>query len=85
MNHQVTCKEFVNFLDDYLSGELAAARRDEFNTHLSICPSCVAYMKTYEEAIRMGKAVLKRTDDPVPAEVPEGLLRAILAARKKDA
>lgn len=79
----LSCREFVEFLDDYSSGVLGEPRRDEFNVHLSMCPSCVAYMQTYQETIRLGKAVLQRSDDAVPDTVPEGLVRAILAARKK--
>jgi hypothetical protein len=30
----------------------------------------------------MGKAALKSSDDEVPGDVPEGLVHAILAARK---
>ena len=79
----VTCREFVDFLDDYLSGSLPEVTRAEFNSHLSNCPPCVAYMKTYEASVRLGRAVLTRADDPVPEEVPEDLVRAILDARKK--
>ena len=80
----LTCRQFVEFLDDYLSGELGQARRSEFNLHLSRCPPCVAYMQTYQETIRLGKAALLRSDDAVPEHAPEGLVRAILAARKSD-
>jgi anti-sigma factor RsiW len=51
------------------------------NAHLAACPSCVAYLKTYEASIRMGRLALAPSDDPVPAEVPDALVRAVLAAR----
>ena len=79
----ISCREFVEFLDDYLSGALGEPRNGEFNVHLSMCPSCVAYMNTYQDTIRMGKAAMKRSDDPVPEGVPEALVRAILMARRK--
>jgi hypothetical protein len=40
-------------------------------------------MQTYQEAVRLGRAALAATDDPVPAEVPEKLVQAILAARSR--
>jgi len=80
---EVTCREFVEFLDDYLCGSLSADRRAEFNRHLAQCPSCVAYMKTYRAAIQLGRDALTRTDGPVPEDVPEALVQAVLAARKK--
>jgi len=79
----VTCREFVEFLYDYLLGGLGAERTADFNAHLAACPSCVAYMKTYEASVRMGRTALAPADDPLPGDVPEALVRAILAAREK--
>lgn len=77
----LTCREFVEYLYDYLLGMLPAARTAEFNGHLAACPSCVAYMKSYETSVRMGRSALLPTDDQVSADVPEGLVQAILATR----
>lgn len=85
MRGAVTCKDFVEFLDDYLSGALSVEQREAFNAHLAICPSCVAYMKTYRDAVRLGKAALAPSEEPVPEEVPEGLVQAILSARDRKA
>jgi anti-sigma factor RsiW len=78
----VTCREFVEFLYDYLLGGLGAEQTAAFNVHLAACPSCVAYMKTYAASVRMGRAALAPSEDPVPADVPEELVKAILEARK---
>ena len=83
MSRAITCREFVEFLEDYLAGALSEERLAEWNSHLAQCPSCVAYMKTYRAAIQMGREVLRATDDSVPEDVPETLVQAILAARKK--
>jgi len=82
VSHVVTCREFVEFLDAYLSGSLSDAERTSFNGHLAQCPSCVAYMKTYQAAVRIGRAALVRSDDPVAGKAPEKLIQAILAARR---
>lgn len=79
----MTCSEFTEFLDSYLSKEISPAERAEFERHLAACKHCVAYLATYEQAVALGKAVFKETDRDVPEEVPEDLVRAILAARKK--
>lgn len=79
----VTCRQFVEFLADYLAGELPPVQRDEFNAHLAACPSCVSYMKTYQETIRAGRAALAATDEPLPEGIPEELVQAILAARSR--
>ena len=79
----LSCREFVELLYEYLLGGLGAERTAEMNAHLAACPSCVAYLKTYEASIRMGRIALAPSDDPVPDEVPEALVRAVLAARRK--
>src|SRR5262249_15916838 len=83
MTPAVTCRELVEFLDDYLAGSLPSARVAEFNAHLAQCPSCVAYMKTYETSVALGRAPLAASADPIAEGVPEALVRAILAAREK--
>jgi anti-sigma factor RsiW len=82
MRLELTCREFVEFLGDYLSGELSPERLMVFNHHLSRCPSCVNYTNTYMETTRFGKTALRCDDGPVPADVPEELVRAILAATR---
>jgi hypothetical protein len=52
----------------------------EFERHLAICPSCVAYLKTYERTVLLAKA---SADDPAPDEIPESLVKAILDAQRK--
>jgi anti-sigma factor RsiW len=79
----VTCRDFVEFLSEYLSGELTAAECAEFEAHLAACPACVAYLDTFRKTILLGKTVCTDTEDRVPDEVPEQLVRVILAARTK--
>jgi hypothetical protein len=38
---------------------------------------------SYTRAIELGKAVFRHPDEPVPEEVPDDLVRAILAARER--
>lgn len=83
MTNWITCREFIDFLWAYLSGEVTDAQREEFEYHLSGCPSCVAYMNTYQQTVALGKDAFQETEAPVPEEVPEELVQAILAARKK--
>lgn len=80
----MTCRELIDFLMAYTDGELSPARRAEFDRHLSICPACEAYLRSYMHAIRLGKAAFATPDDqPVPASVPQELIRAIMKARLK--
>lgn len=78
----LTCREFADFLWKYREGELPADQRLRFDAHLSVCPPCVAYLHTYEQAVRLGKRSFDALDEPVP-EVPEDLVQAVLEARDR--
>jgi anti-sigma factor RsiW len=79
----VTCRDFAEFLSEYLSGELAEVGRAEFEAHLAECPACVAYLDSYQKTIELGKVAFAHAEDRVPDEVPEQFVQAILAARAK--
>lgn len=78
----MTCREVVEFLSDYLENELSPAQHKLFTAHLEECSDCVEYLKSYEEAVRLGKTALRETDEPVTQDIPEELVQAILAARR---
>jgi anti-sigma factor RsiW len=77
----MTCRELTDFLIDYVDGGLAARERASFDGHLAECPDCVTYLSNYEETIRLGQDVCKEEHDAIADEVPEELVRAILAAK----
>jgi anti-sigma factor RsiW len=84
----MTCREAINdFLSDYLSGALPETQRAVFEEHLAICPSCVAYIETYQESVRLGKGAFAMEDgeEELPGEIPEELIQAILHSRKSGA
>lgn len=74
------CREFVEFLDDYLAGSLPDAVRRELDLHLTHCVNCTSYLQTYRETVRLARTVCSDPENPIPEEVPEELVRAILAA-----
>jgi len=79
----VNCREFTEFLDRYLFDNLPAEGRAEFDNHLAECPWCVAYLDSYRQTIQLEKAAFAEPEKPVPADVPEQLVQAILNARSK--
>ncbi len=87
MKAGLTCREFIGFLDDYLCRSQPPQVRADFESHLSVCPYCVDYLRTYEDAIKLGKCVHCDDEHPgqLPPDVPEELVQAILAAREKGA
>ena len=84
MAGRLTCRELIDFLDDYVAGSLAPERRALFDDHLGRCAPCVRYLRGYQGTLRE-MAVAWRPEAQVPAEVPEELVSAILAARRSQA
>ncbi len=77
----MTCRELVDFLMDYEDGELPEAQRVSFEAHLAECPPCIAYLDSYRETVRLGRAAC--ADEDEPADAPPELIEAILAARRR--
>jgi anti-sigma factor RsiW len=75
-----TCEEVITFLLDYLAKELAPDDELNFERHLSICPSCTAYLRSYRNAVRLGRIAMRSEDDARPPELGTELVRAILQA-----
>ena len=76
----MTCREFADVLADYLSGDMPAPTRRVFEEHLAICENCQKYLRSYEETVKLGRRAFDH-DGPVPDEVPDDLVKAVLAAR----
>jgi anti-sigma factor RsiW len=79
----VTCRDFSDFILDYLSDELPQAQRAEFERHLRLCVNCQRYLTSYRESVALGKQAFDDGDAAVPERVPADLVRAILAARRE--
>jgi anti-sigma factor RsiW len=78
----VTCREFADFIVDYLSGELPEGTRSQFEQHLKVCTNCVKYLAGYKATIELGRAAFDDPDAPAPEHVPEDLVQAILSAKR---
>lgn len=79
----LTCRELIGFLMDYLDDVLTPEDRASFDAHLAICPDCVHYVESYRATVRAGRAAFADPESPAPEEVPEALVAAILAARRR--
>ena len=76
----MTCRDFANFLLDYVERELPADARRRFDEHMAICPDCVQYLQHYTETVKAGRLAMA---EDLPADVPDDLVRAILEARPR--
>jgi anti-sigma factor RsiW len=79
----VTCREFADFMADYLARELAPETITAFEYHLSICPNCQAYLSNYRDTIALGRQAFAEPEADIPGDVPPALVDAILTSRRK--
>lgn len=78
----LTCRDLVEFLDDYVDGSLAADERRCFESHLAVCPECVSYLESYRATARLGREAWA-AEDAEPPDAPRALVDAILDARRR--
>lgn len=77
----ITCQQFEDFILAYLEGELPKRQQFVFELHLKICLECRDYLAAYRRTVEVSKRAFEEPEQPVPDEVPEDLVKAILAAR----
>lgn len=73
-----TCREVVQLLIDFVSGELPADHRVRVEQHLNRCPPCVTYLETYQLTIRLTRQLPCR---PLPPQLAERLKQALREIR----
>jgi predicted anti-sigma-YlaC factor YlaD len=79
----VKCREFTEFIMEYLAGTLAGETMGLFEGHLTRCDACRAYLSNYMATIEMGKQAFADENADVPPDVPEELIQAILNSRPR--
>jgi len=78
----LTCKEFDDFMVDYLGNGLSVWQKYMCWLHVKMCRECAHFVREYKRTIDLGKAAFQDMDDAVPDSVPEELVKAALAHRK---
>lgn len=81
MSEMLTCRELIEFLDDYTQGRQEPSVRADFERHLAVCRACRDYLKTYRDTIALTR--ISAADSPLPPGAPEDLIRAITESRRR--
>jgi anti-sigma factor RsiW len=68
---ELTCKELVEIVTEYLEGTLPPAERERFDAHLLGCHGCNRYVEQMQQTVR---ALGQLTEKSVPPEGKEMLL-----------
>lgn len=77
--NSLTCQQLIDFLSDYLDGALPGETLAAFETHLAVCPDCVAYLENFRATLHAAKAAFASQTAP---DMPEEFVQAILTSRR---
>ena len=73
---ELTCKEVVELVTDYLGDAMTAPDRARFDAHLATCDPCTAYLQQMRTTI----AVSGRLDE---AAIPDDVKRDLVDAFRR--
>jgi Putative zinc-finger len=70
---EMSCRDLVELVTDYLDDALPAGERARFEAHLAECDGCLSHLRQVNETIR---AVGDLREANVPSDVLDALVRA---------
>jgi hypothetical protein len=70
---EITCRELVRIVTEYLEGALALEERTRFEQHLVYCKGCSLYLRQMRDTLR---ATGRLSEESVPGVARDELLRA---------
>jgi anti-sigma factor RsiW len=71
-SEEITCRDVVELITDYLEGSMPSEQRLRFEQHLAFCFSCVEYLDQMRQTIRAMGAIKEDDLDP---ELRDAMLR----------
>lgn len=70
----LTCKQFLEDLNDYLDDTLGPEMRAELQRHVNECPNCWVVCDTTEKTLKVFKGMRPQ---PVPEDIQKRLMDAL--------
>lgn len=70
---EMTCRELVELVTEYLEGTLPPAERARFEAHLRECDGCTTYLEQMRQLIA---ALGRLAEEAIPEEARRRLLQA---------
>ena len=80
----ITCKDFEQFIVDYIDGNLTNKQRRLFEFHIKICRECKDYLDRYQLTKTLYTKNFQTKTEIREEEVPEDLIAAIIKASAND-
>ena len=80
----ITCREFEEFVNDYIDGSLPFFKKMKVSLHLMMCRDCKSYIAAYRKSMELGKKFFENPDAALPEDIPEDLISIVMENLKKD-
>jgi anti-sigma factor RsiW len=77
--HELTCKELVELVTEYLEGAMTAATRAAFEEHLAACEGCTNYLEQMRRTIELTGTL---SEESISHSTRADLMRAFRDWRK---
>jgi anti-sigma factor RsiW len=77
----LTCQQVLDYLSDYVEGRLPEVQAVAFDGHLTVCPPCVDYLRSFRETLAACRS-LRNADYEALRPVPTEVVQAIAASRR---
>lgn len=81
MPMMITCRQFEDFIIDYLEGTLPERQRKRFEFHMKICRECKEYLAAYKASMEAARQGMTDSELADLGDVPEDLISAVIASR----
>ena len=78
-HQEISCREFVELVTDYIEGQLAEARRIEVELHLGACDGCETYLEQIKQTIAALRKLTLADDFPRTREQALAAFRELRA------
>jgi anti-sigma factor RsiW len=73
---ELTCREIVEVVNDYLDDVMASEERASFEQHLHACPWCLTYLRQIRQTVALGARLNEETLAPEVEQTLRALFRA---------
>jgi predicted anti-sigma-YlaC factor YlaD len=78
---QLTCREVVELVTNYVEGAMTAAERRRVDVHLAGCDGCTRFLEQMRRTVQLAGRVTEEDVSALPPETLGPLLVAFRAAR----
>lgn len=75
----ITCREIVEIVTDYLEGAMSAEEREQVELHLNLCDGCTDYLQQMRLAIALSGRI---EPELLPPELEAELVEAFRGLRR---